>query len=197
MPRYCALIDMFASPSAAPHHHGRAGARHPPAEIGGDLGLPRLAAAALAIVVAVAALAVAADRAGIVGVVAQLPHILDHHVDAVGVALAEMAAAGVVWALAAEPDGAVADILPALALLAEAVILELQHRREGEGVIGAGDIDVLGADAGIGPQDLARIAAGDGRDRPVLVVHVHARLGAAPDPAADQHGLVAAIARAF
>src|SRR5258708_22664017 len=184
-------------PSPPPHHHGRAGTRHRPAEIGGDLGLLHLAAATFAIVVAVIPHAVSTDRAGIVGVVAELPDILDHHVDAMGVAFAEVAATGVVGALATEPDGAVADVVAAFALLAEAVILELPHRREAGGVIGAGNIDVLGADARIGPQDVARIAAGDGRDRPVLVVHVHARLVAAADPAADQHQGMAASAGAL
>ncbi len=32
-----------------------------------------------------------------------------------------------------------------------------------------------------------RVIAGDGRDRPVLVMHVEARLVAAADDAADQH----------
>ncbi len=59
------------------------------------------------VVVGVLALAVGADRAGIVDVVAQLPHVLDHHVHAVGVALAQMAARGVVRPLAAERDRAV------------------------------------------------------------------------------------------
>jgi len=71
----------------------------------------------------------------------------------VGIALAEMAARGVVRPLAAEADRAVRHVLPAVALLAEPVILELQHRREGEGVVGAGDIDILGADAAVRPQD--------------------------------------------
>ena len=77
-----------------------------PAEIGADLDIPDLAAAALAVVVGVLALAVGADRAGIVGVVAQLADVLDHHVHAVRVALAQMAAAGVVGPLAAELDRA-------------------------------------------------------------------------------------------
>src|SRR5882672_7410276 len=108
-----------------PHHHGRAGAGHRPAEVGRHFGVPDLAAAALAVVVGVAALAVRSDRAGIIDVVAQLPDVLHHHVDAVGVALAQVPARGVVRPLAAELDGAVADVSPAFALLAEAVILQL------------------------------------------------------------------------
>ena len=125
-----------------------------PAQVGGDLAVLHLAAAALAVVVGVLALAVGPDGAGVVDVVAQLAHVLDHHVHAVRVALAEMAAAGVVGPPAAELDGAVADVLAALALLAEAVVLELQHGGEGEGVVGAGDVDVLRPDAGVRPQDL-------------------------------------------
>ena len=156
-----------------------------------------LAAAALAVVVGVLALAVRPDRTGIVDVVAQLAHVLDHHVHAVRVALAQMAAAGVVRPLAAQPDGAVADVVAALALLAEAVILELQHGGEGEGVVGAGDVDILRPDAGVRPQDVLGVVAGDRRDRAVLVVHVDARLAAAADHAADQRRLVPAVAGAL
>src|SRR5262245_28746329 len=144
------------------HDHGRPGSRIGPAQIGRQLALLDLPAAAFAIVVGVAALAVGPDRTGIVDVVAQLAHVLDHHVLAVGLALAEMAAARIVGPTAAEANRAVADIGPAIALLAEAVILELQHGGEGEGVVRAGDVDVLRPDAGVGPQDLARIAAGHG-----------------------------------
>src|ERR1051326_4556049 len=147
---------MTAPRSPAPHHHGRAGAGHGPAEVGGDFDVLRLAAAALAIVIGVAALAVGTDRAAVVHVMAQLAHVLDHHVDAVGVALAQMPAAGVVGSPPAEPDGAVAHVMPAFALLAEAVVLELKHRGERERVIRARYVHVLRADAGIGPQDLAR-----------------------------------------
>ena len=104
-----------------------------------------------------------------------------------------MAAAGVVGPLSAQPHGAVGDVVATLALLAEAVILELQHGGEGEGVVGAGDVDVLRADAGIGPQDVLGIVASDGRDRAGLVVHVGARLAAAADDAADQGARMAAV----
>src|SRR5262249_36800040 len=153
--------------------------------------------AAFAIIIGVAPLAVGTHRAAVVGVVAQLTHVLDHHVDPVGVAFAQMAAAGVVGAAPAEPDGAVAHVVAAFSLLAEAVVLELQHRGEGEGVVGAGDVDVVGSDAGIGPQDVARITAGHGRYRPVLIMHVHARLVTAADDAADEHQGMAAVARAL
>src|SRR5437868_6162342 len=98
-----------------------------------------------------------------------------------------MAAAGIVGPSAAELDGAARDVIAALALLAEAVILELQHRREGEGVIRAGDVDIFRPDPGIGPQDLPCVIAGDGRNRPVLVMHVEPRLVAAADHTADQY----------
>src|SRR5476649_2818772 len=105
-----------------------------------------------------------------------------------------MAATRVVGSPPAQADCAVADILAALALLAESVILELQHRSEGEGVVRAGDVDVLRSDPGVGPQDLPRIAASDGRDGSVLVVHVEARLAAAADDTADQRARMAAVA---
>ena len=103
-----------------------------------------LPAAALAIIVGVLAFPVRTDRAGIVHVMAQLAHVLDHHVHAVGVPLAQMPARGVVRPPAAQPHGAVGDVVAAFALLAEPVILKLQHRGEGEGVVGAGGIDILG-----------------------------------------------------
>src|SRR3990167_9730655 len=157
-------------PLLVPHAHGRAGARIGPAHVGRHLALLHLAAAALAVVVGVPALAVGPHGTGIVGIVAELAHILDHHVEAVPITLAEMTAAGVVGPPAADADRAVADIGAAVALLAEAVVLELQHGGEGEGVIGARDVDVLGPDAGVGPQDLARVFASDGGDRAMLVV---------------------------
>src|SRR4029077_2730654 len=156
-----------------------------------------LATATLAVIECVLAFAVAANRARIIGVVAQLAGVLDHHVHAMGVALAEMAAARIIRPLAAELDRTARDIFAALALLAEAVILELQHRREGESVVGAGDVDVLRADPGIGPQDLARVIAGNGRDRPVLVMHVEPRFVAAADDAADQYQRMLAVAGAL
>ena len=90
---------------------------------------------------------------------------------------------------------AVRDVLAALALLAEAVILKLQHRREGEGVVGAGDVHILRARPGIRPQDVLGVIAGDTRDRAVLVVHVEARLVAAADHPADQDQRVLAVLR--
>src|SRR5438045_8448173 len=107
MPRYCADI-MLLSP---PHHHGRSGAGHRPAEIGGQLGVLHLAATALAIIVGMLPLAIGPDRTAVVGIVAELTHILDHHGDAMGIAFAEMAARGVVRPFAAEHDGAVGDVV--------------------------------------------------------------------------------------
>src|SRR5476651_1851700 len=97
-----------------------------------------------------------------------------------------MAATRVVGSPPAQADCAVADILAALALLAESVILELQHRGEGEGIVRAGDVDVVRSDPGVGPQDFTGIMAGNGRDGSVLVVHIEARLAASADDAADQ-----------
>src|SRR5712692_3000064 len=107
MPRYCAWIPgivLSPFPSAAPHDHRRAGRRVGPAEIGADLDIPDLAAAAFLVVVGMLPLAVGADRAGIVRVVAQLPGVFDHHVHAVRVALAQMPARRVVGPSAAELD---------------------------------------------------------------------------------------------
>src|SRR5438105_2129424 len=117
MPRYCADI-MFSPP---PHHHGRSRAGHRPTEIGRHLGIPHLAATTLAIIVAVLPPAIGPDGATIVRIVAELAHVLDHHGDAVGIAFAEMATRGVVRPFPTEHDGAVRDIVAALALPAEAV----------------------------------------------------------------------------
>ena len=154
-----------------------------------------LAATSFAIGVGVLPLAVGADWTAVVDVVAKLAHVLDHHVDAVGVALAQVAAAGIVGAPAAEPYRAVADVVAAFALLAEAVVLELQHRRERKGVVGAGDVDVLRTDPGVGPQDVLGIVASHGRDWAGLIVHVEPRLVATADDAADERRCMAAVAR--
>src|SRR5262245_19844740 len=196
IPKYSARIDIIPS-SVPPHDHGRAGAGHGPAEVGAHLATLHLAAAAFPIVVAVAALAIRSQGTGVVDVVAQLAHVLDHHVHAVRVALTQMPAAGVVRATTAEADAAVAHVLTAFALFAEAVVFELQQGGEGEGVVGAGDIDILGAHPGVGPQDLARVFAGNRRDRPVLVVHVGAGFAHAPGDAADQHAGMATVAGAL
>src|SRR5437868_13691102 len=113
MPRWVAWIPgIVPSPcfSAAPHDHRRPRRWVGPAKIGADLDILDLAAAAFLVVVGVLALAVRPDRAGIVDVMAQLPGVLDDHVHAVRIALAQMAAAGVVRPLAAECDRAVADV---------------------------------------------------------------------------------------
>src|ERR671919_533865 len=111
------MDTVFSPRSIAPHDHGRTGTRHGPAQVGGHLAVLHLPAAAFLVVVGVLALAVGTGGAAVVDVVAQLAHVFDHHVHAVRVALAQMAAAGVVGPPAAEADGAVADIGPALALL--------------------------------------------------------------------------------
>ena len=134
-----------------------------------------LATTTLAIIVGMLPPAIGPDRATIVRIVAELAHVLDHHGDAVGIAFAEMATRRVVRPFSTEHDGAVGDVVAALALPAEAVILELQHGGEGEGVIGAGEIDILRAHAGIRPEDVLGVVTGNGGNRPGLVVHVRPR----------------------
>ena len=67
--------------------------------------------------------AVGADGTGIVGIVAQLADVFDHHVEAMRIALAEMAAAGVVGPAAAEANGAVADIVAYLINILVTIII--------------------------------------------------------------------------
>src|SRR5215469_12651866 len=80
------------------HDEGGAGRRHRPAEIHGDLCVLDLSALSRGVVVAVLALSRA--WAVVVHPAAELAHVLDDHAHAVGVALAEMAARGVVGPLA-------------------------------------------------------------------------------------------------
>src|SRR5207237_10300742 len=99
----CFAIAASTLPAFA-HDHRRRGRRVSPTEIGADLDILDLPTAALAVIVGVLPLAVRADRAGIVDIVAQLPGVLDDHVHAMRVALAEMAAGGVVGPAPAEGD---------------------------------------------------------------------------------------------
>src|SRR5262245_54384809 len=129
MPRYSPCsIDLSSRRYALPalHNHGRSGAGHRPAQIGTQLGALHLAASTFAVIIGVLALAVRSHRAGIVHVAAQLANVLDDHIHAVGVALAEMATRSIIRTTAAELDDAAGDVLSALSLLAEAVILKLQ-----------------------------------------------------------------------
>src|ERR1700733_9751404 len=89
--------------SAPSHHHGRPGHWVGPAEIGGDLDVSHLAAAAFTIVVAVLALAVRSHRARVIDVMPKLSDIFDDHIHAVRIAFAQMPSGGVVGALSAEP----------------------------------------------------------------------------------------------
>src|SRR5439155_22380554 len=115
-------------------------------------GVRALPPAARAVVVGVGALG--RLRAIVVHSAAQLADILDHHRHAVRVTLAEVAARGVVGPPAAELDDPARDVVAALALLAEAVLLELEHRRERERVVGAGDVHVAGPDGGLAAHDV-------------------------------------------
>src|SRR6185503_15512797 len=113
MPRYSTL-GIVRSPSVV-EDQGRAGRRHRPSEVHGDSGILDLPAAPRRVVVGV--LALGGAGAVVVHRAAELAHVLDHHAHAVGVALAEMAAGGVVGALAPQLDDAAGDIGTALALL--------------------------------------------------------------------------------
>src|SRR3546814_3882762 len=74
-----------------------------PAEIRRYVHVPDLTAAAVgAVIVCVLPSAVGTDGTVVVHVAAELADVLDHHVHAVGVTLAQMAAAGVVRPPAAE-----------------------------------------------------------------------------------------------
>src|SRR2546428_8249460 len=160
MPRYWTGWGMGGSLS--PEDEGAARRRHRPAEVHRDLGVPDLTAPAGGVVVGVDALGGA--RAVVVDRPAELADVLDHHGHAVRVALAQVAARGVVGAPAAELDDPARDVLTALALLAEAVLLELQQRRERERVVRAGDIHVLRTDAGLAEDDVLGVVAGDARE---------------------------------
>src|SRR5882757_8878442 len=118
---HTASVDHMLPP---PHHHCRSRAGHRPAEIGCYLCVLHLAATTLAIVVGMLAPAIGPDRTAIVRIVAELADVLYHHGDAVGVTLAEVATRCVVRSLSPEHDGTIRDVVAALALLAEAVILE-------------------------------------------------------------------------
>src|SRR5207245_107831 len=144
--RHAAVLDRLGHEgSLSPKDEGAARRRHRPAEVHRDLGVLDLTAPAGGVVVGVDSLCGA--RAVVVDRPAELADVLDHHGHAVRVALAQVAARGVVGAPAAELDDPARDVLTALALLAEAVLLELQQRRERERVVGAGDVHVLRTDA--------------------------------------------------
>src|ERR1700761_2983314 len=116
---------VFPPLGAAPHDHGGPGHRVGPTEIGGYFHTFDLAAAPLAIVEAVLALAVRANRARIVDVVTQLAHVFDHHIHPVGVALAEVAARRILRAASAQTGDAGRNVLTTLAFLAKAIVLQL------------------------------------------------------------------------
>ena len=125
------------------------------------------------------------DWAVVVYLVPELPHVLDDHADPVRVALVQLAASGVVGAAASEPDRAVAHVLAPFSFGAEAVVLELEQRGEGEGVVGPRDVDVLGPETRVGPQDVLCVVPRDPGERAVLEVVVRAGFQAAADDRLD------------
>src|SRR5260370_23035785 len=76
------------------------------------------------------------------GLAAQLPDRLRHAGEIAQMVAGEQAAAGIDRNAAARPDGARLHASPALALLAEAVILELKQHLGGEAVVKLPAIDV-------------------------------------------------------
>src|SRR3989454_1647127 len=179
----------------ASHDERAAGRGHGPAEVHRDLGVLDLAALARGIVVRVDALGGA--RTVVVHGAAELAHVLDHHGHAVRVALAEVAARRVVGARAPELDDPARHVGAALALLAEPVLLQLEHGGEREGVVGAGDVDVLGRDPGRRKDNVLGVVAGHPRDGAIRPMEVQARLRDAPGDAHDIDGPVLQVARTF
>src|SRR5262245_59717240 len=155
-----------------------AGRRHRPAQVHGDLGVLHLTAATGGVIVGVDSLR--RLRAVVVRGAPELPDVLDDHRHPVRVALAQVTTRRVVGALASQLDDAARYVSAALALLAEAVLLELEHRRESEGVVGAGDADVLRPDPGLTEDDVLGVITGHPRDGAVGPVEVGARLRHAP-----------------
>src|SRR5436309_14035206 len=102
-----------------PQDQGAAEGRHRPAEVHRDLGVLHLTAAARGVVVGVAALG--RLRAVVVHGSPELAAILNHHRHSVRVALAAVAARGVVGAPAAYFNDAAPDVLAPLSLLTASV----------------------------------------------------------------------------
>ena len=121
---------------------------------------------------------------------AKLADVFDDHVHAVSVTLAQMAAAGVVGPSAAQVDYAAGNVVLPFALLAPAVVLELQQHCVGEGVVAAGYVDVVVGHPGQVEYPGADVVARHPADRAVLVVEVAAGLGAAALDTEDVHGLL-------
>ena len=142
-------------------------------------------------------LALGPERTGIIDLAAQLANVLDHQIHAVGIALAELAAAGVVGPLGAETGDAAADVVAALALGAEPEVFQREHAGEGKGIVGAGDIDVLRPEAGVAPEDLARVAAGPRGDGAELIGHIGPRRTAPADHPEDTGGRMPVVVGAI
>ena len=106
---------------------------------------------------------------------ADLADALDDVVHPVDVALREVTAAGVDRDRPAELDLAGGDERPALALLAEAPVLQLQQHGDREAVVQLGDVDVVGAESGPPVQRLGHRLGRQGRDR---LAHQHRELDA-------------------
>src|SRR6267142_1578404 len=140
-------------PSGGPRHDERRTVRwRAPAEIRGHVDGADLPAAALTVVVRMRAPAIGTERARIVGIVPKLADVLHHHAHTVGVALAQVSAGGVIRTPPTQFDRPARHVRAALALRAEAIILELQHGREREGIVRAGNVDIFWPESGAAPQ---------------------------------------------
>src|SRR5437764_4577799 len=97
---------------------------------------------------------------GVVSPMPELAHVLDHHADAMRVALRKMATGEVRGQLMVKLQTSAFDKLTCLSLATKAVGLELNQRREGKGVVAGDEVHILLTDAGHAKESLATIVSG-------------------------------------
>src|SRR5262249_38153408 len=157
-----------------PQDQGAGERRGAPPHVHGQLDISDLTTAALAVVIGV--LAVGGARTVVIHLVAKLADVLYHHVHAMGVALAQVSAARVGGPPPPELKYAARHVVAPFTDRAETVAFEQQYRREREGVVAAGQLDVFRLHARIAEDDaLGEVARLPG-DRRALVVHGRERL---------------------
>src|SRR5260370_25537501 len=86
-------------------------------------------------------------RAGVVGAMAQLAHVFDHHLHAMGVAFRQMAAGEIARQFVIDLKPAALDEISCLTAPAEAVRFELNQRSERECVVPRDKVDIAVADS--------------------------------------------------